>query len=126
MARYGIVPRSEPINAVIFQGTPSQLINLPAFIKGAVAILAVGIGFGYASTQWPVPWFIPVIAVLLVLGGVGLSYLQVKFTEFEIDVNGSLVARVRADTISNSIPKRSSFSTMRSTRCLSSCFFSEF
>jgi hypothetical protein len=46
MARYGIVPRSEPINAVIFQGTPSQLINLPAFIKGALAILAIGIGFG--------------------------------------------------------------------------------
>jgi len=86
MARYGIVPRSEPINAVIFQGTPSQLINLPAFIKGAVAILAIGIGFGYASTQWPVPWFIPVLAVLLVLVGIGLAYLQVKFTEFEIDV----------------------------------------
>src|ERR1700692_4781326 len=85
MARYGIVPRSEPINAVIFQGTPSQLINLPAFIKGAVSILAIGIGFGYASTQWPVPWFIPVLAVLLVLGGIGLAYLQVKFTEFEID-----------------------------------------
>jgi len=85
MARYGIVPRSEPINVVIFQGTPSQLINLPAFIKGAVAILAIGIGFGYASTQWPVPWFIPGLAVLLVLGGIGLAYLQVKFTEFEID-----------------------------------------
>lgn len=55
MTRYGLVPRSEPINAVMFQGTPSQLINLPAFIKGALAILAIGIGFGYASTQWPVP-----------------------------------------------------------------------
>jgi membrane protein YdbS with pleckstrin-like domain len=86
MARYGIVPRSEPINAVIFQGTPSQLINLPAFIKGAVAILSIGIGFGYASTQWPAPWFIPVLAVLLVFVGIGLAYLQVKFTEFEIDV----------------------------------------
>jgi len=48
MARYGIVPRSEPINAVIFKGTPSQLINLPAFIRGALAILAISIGFGYA------------------------------------------------------------------------------
>ena len=86
MARYGIVPRSQPINAVIFQRTPSQLINLPAFIKGALAILAIGIGFGYASTQWPAPLFIPVLAVLLVLGGIGLAYLQVKFTEFEIDV----------------------------------------
>src|ERR1700682_2957334 len=84
MARYGLVPRSVPINAVIFQGTPSQLINLPAFIKGALAILAIGIGFGYASTQWPVPWFIPVLAVLVVLGGIGLAYLQVKFTEFEM------------------------------------------
>jgi hypothetical protein len=50
MARYGIVPRSEHINAMIFQGTPSQLINLPAFIKGAVAILAIGIGFGYCAS----------------------------------------------------------------------------
>jgi uncharacterized membrane protein YdbT with pleckstrin-like domain len=48
--------------------------------------LAIDIGFGYASTQWPVPWFIHVPAVLLVLGGIGLAYLQVKFTEFEIDV----------------------------------------
>lgn len=54
-----LLPRNEPINAVIFQGAPSQLINLPAFIKGAVAILAVRIGFEYVSTQWPVPWFIP-------------------------------------------------------------------
>jgi protein-S-isoprenylcysteine O-methyltransferase Ste14 len=106
MARYGIVPRSEPINAVIFQGTPSQLISLPAFIKGAVAILAIGIGFGYASSQWPVPWFIPVLAVLLVLGGIGLAYLQVKFTEFEIDVEritcrkGILIERCRASSCS--------------------------
>src|SRR5258708_6913567 len=88
MARYGIVPRSEPIHAVIFRGTPSQLINLPTFIKGAVAILAIGIGFGYASTQWPVPWFIPVLAVLLVLVAIGLAYLQVKLTEFQIEVEG--------------------------------------
>jgi uncharacterized membrane protein YdbT with pleckstrin-like domain len=85
MARYGIVPRSAPVNEVIFQGTPSQLINLPAFIKGAFAVLAIGIGFGYASTRWALPWFIPVLAVLLVFGSVGLAYLQVKFTEFEID-----------------------------------------
>ena len=57
MARYGIVPRSEPINAVIFQGTPSQLINLPAFIKGTLAILAIGIGFGYLEIthNFPAP-----------------------------------------------------------------------
>ena len=36
MARYGIVPRSEPINAVIFQATLSQLnltVALPVTYK---------------------------------------------------------------------------------------------
>ena len=58
---------------------------MPA-LEGAVAILAISIGFGYASSQWPVPWFIPVLAVLPVLGGIGIAYLQVIFNEFEIDV----------------------------------------
>jgi uncharacterized membrane protein YdbT with pleckstrin-like domain len=85
MARYGVVPRNVIVNAVIFEGTPSQIINLPAFMKGAIAVIVVYAGYAYATTRWPVPWFLPALAVAFVLGGVGLAYLQVKFTEFVID-----------------------------------------
>jgi uncharacterized membrane protein YdbT with pleckstrin-like domain len=85
MARYDVLPRNEIVNAVIFEGTPSQIINLLAFMKGAIAVIAVCVGYTYATTPWPVPWFLPALTVAFVLGGVGLAYLQVKFTEFVID-----------------------------------------
>lgn len=85
MARYGVVPRNVIVNAVIFEGTPSQVVNLPAFMKGVVVVIAVFVGYAYATTRWPVPWLLPALAVAVVLGGVGLAYLQVKFTEFVID-----------------------------------------
>jgi hypothetical protein len=41
MASYSVVPRNATVNAVIFEGTPSQIINLPAFMKGAIAVIVV-------------------------------------------------------------------------------------
>lgn len=37
MARYGIVARAEIAREVIFSGTPSQVVNLPALIKWLAA-----------------------------------------------------------------------------------------
>ncbi|MFM0514317.1 hypothetical protein [Paraburkholderia sp. RL17-373-BIF-A] len=44
---------------VIFSGTPSQIVNLPAYIKGGVGAIAVFAAYLYALTHWPVPWFAP-------------------------------------------------------------------
>ncbi len=85
MARYGIVPRTESVNAVIFQGGPSQLINLPAFVKGALALIVIAVADHYINSIQPIPGFVPLILFALVLVGLIVAYLQVKFTEFIID-----------------------------------------
>ncbi len=85
MARYGIVSRAETVSPVIFKGAPSQLINLPTFIKGALALIVICVGYTYVSMHQPIPWFIPVILFVLVLAILMVAYLQIRFTEFIID-----------------------------------------
>lgn len=85
MARYDIVTRAEIAREVIFSGTPSQVVNLPTFIKWLVVAALIVAGYVFALTRWPVPWFAPALALLLVGLGVLLVYLQTAFTEFIID-----------------------------------------
>jgi uncharacterized membrane protein YdbT with pleckstrin-like domain len=85
MARYGIVARAEIAREVIFSGTPSQVVNLPAFIKWLVVAALIITGYVFALHRWPVPWFALAIALLLVGLGVLLVYLQTVFTEIIID-----------------------------------------
>ncbi|MDR6449644.1 putative membrane protein YdbT with pleckstrin-like domain [Paraburkholderia terricola] len=85
MARYDIVSRAEIAREVIFSGTPSQVVNLPTFIKWLVVAALIVAGYVFALTRWPVPWFAPALALLLVALGVLLAYLQTAFTEIIID-----------------------------------------
>lgn len=85
MARYGIVPRAEIAREVIFSGTPSQVVNLPAFIRWLFAAAVIVAGYVFALNRWPVPWFAPAIALLLVGTSMLLVYLQTAFTEFIVD-----------------------------------------
>jgi uncharacterized membrane protein YdbT with pleckstrin-like domain len=76
---------SELVQGVIFDGTPSQIINLPVFIKGVVAAGIVIGAYVYAIMHWPVPWFVPALALLLIGVGVVVTYLRTAFTEIVID-----------------------------------------
>jgi uncharacterized membrane protein YdbT with pleckstrin-like domain len=72
-------------DSVIFSGTPSQIVNLPAYIKSVVAAIIVLAGYLYATTRWPVPWFAPVIALVLIGLGVVVAYLRTAYTEIVFD-----------------------------------------
>ncbi|WP_137959697.1 PH domain-containing protein [Burkholderia sp. 4M9327F10] len=85
MARYDIVARAEIAREVIFSGTPSQVVNLPTFIKWLVVAVLIVAGYVFALIRWPVPWFAPAFALLLVGLGVLLVYLKTAFTEIIID-----------------------------------------
>jgi uncharacterized membrane protein YdbT with pleckstrin-like domain len=85
MARFGIVEKAATTRQVIFSGTPSQVINVPAFVKGVVAMIVILAAYIYSIGRWPVPWFVPIAAVGLVIAGVGIAYLQTAFTEIIID-----------------------------------------
>ncbi|MDR6412220.1 UNVERIFIED_ORG: membrane protein YdbS with pleckstrin-like domain [Burkholderia sp. 1595] len=77
--------RLEFVQGVIFNGTPSQVINLPVFIKGAFAAVIVFAAYLYAMMRWPVPWFVPALALFLIGVGVVVAYLRTAFTEIVID-----------------------------------------
>jgi len=77
--------RLEPAQDVIFSGTPSQAINLPVFIKGAFAAVIAFAAHLYAMMHWLVPWFVLVLALLLIGVGVVVAYLRTAFTEIVID-----------------------------------------
>ena len=85
MARFGIVQKTAVAKQVIFSGTPSQVINVPAFAKGVVAMIIILAAYIYSIGRWPVPWFVPIAAVVIVIAGVGVAYLQTAFTEIIID-----------------------------------------
>ena len=55
LARYGIVPRAEIVREVILSGTPSHVVNLPAFIRWLVAGAVTVIGYVFPLNRWPVP-----------------------------------------------------------------------
>lgn len=75
-------------DSVIFSGTPSQVVNRPAYVKRVVAAIIVFAGYLYGTTRWPVPWFAPLIALLMVAIGVVVAYLRTACTEIVIDPAG--------------------------------------
>jgi len=70
---------------VIFSGAPSQVINIPAFLKGGVVIALVGAIHLYASDEFPFQWRLVLIQALAVMLGVGLPFLKTALTEIVID-----------------------------------------
>ncbi|MFM0258173.1 hypothetical protein [Paraburkholderia sediminicola] len=64
------------VPGVIFSGTPSQIVNLPTYIKGGVDAIAVFVAYLYALTRWSVPWFAPVVALLAIAVGAVVAYLR--------------------------------------------------
>lgn len=74
-----------PPKSVIFNGAPSQVINLPALLKGAVVIALIGAIHAATANQFPFDWRIAVVQAVLILGGVGLPFLKTAFTEIVID-----------------------------------------
>ncbi|MFM0068902.1 PH domain-containing protein [Paraburkholderia aspalathi] len=73
------------VQGVIFSGTPSEAINLPVFIKGVVVAVIVIAAYVCALTRWPVPWFVPALALFVIGVGVVVTYLRTAFTEIIID-----------------------------------------
>ena len=70
---------------VIFSGTPSQVVNLPIYIKGAVSAIVVFAAYLHAQTRCLVSWFAPVAALMAIAVGVVVAYLRTAFTEIIID-----------------------------------------
>jgi hypothetical protein len=70
---------------VIFSGTPAQVVNLPTYLKAAAGAIIVFAAYLYTLMRWPVPWFAPVAAFVLIALGVVVSYLRTAFTEIIID-----------------------------------------
>ncbi|CAD6560714.1 hypothetical protein LMG24235_07034 [Paraburkholderia sabiae] len=73
------------VEGVIFSGTPSQVVNLPAYLKGIAGAISVFVAYVYAATRRPVPWYAPLIALLLIAASVVLAYLRTATTEIIID-----------------------------------------
>jgi membrane protein YdbS with pleckstrin-like domain len=73
------------VEEIIFSGTPSQVVNLPAYLKGVVGAIIVLVAYLYAATRWPVQWYAPLIGLLLIAAGVVLAYLRTACTEIIID-----------------------------------------
>lgn len=72
-------------NEVIFNGAPSQVINLPALLKGSAVILIVAIIHVCAAPYFPLQWRLVLVQSLAVLVGVGLPFLKTASTEIVID-----------------------------------------
>ncbi|SIT51722.1 hypothetical protein BN2476_1340010 [Paraburkholderia piptadeniae] len=79
MPRLATVNRERAVTVVeeiIFSGTPSQVVNLPAYLKGVVGAIIVFAAFLYAATRWPVPWYALLIALVVIAASVVLAYLR--------------------------------------------------
>jgi hypothetical protein len=72
-------------NEVIFNGAPSQVINLPALLKGGAVVLVVGMIHVCAAAYFPLQWKLVLVQSLAVLIGVGLPFVKTASTEIVID-----------------------------------------
>ncbi|CAM2152789.1 PH domain-containing protein [Pararobbsia alpina] len=72
-------------NEVIFNGAPSQIINLPALLKGAAVVLVVALIHVCAAAYFPLQWKLVLVQSLAVLVGVGLPFMKTASTEIVID-----------------------------------------
>jgi uncharacterized membrane protein YdbT with pleckstrin-like domain len=70
---------------VIFNGTPSQVINIPAFLKGSVVMVLIGAIHVFASRHFPFNGGVALAQMVAVMFGMGLPFLKTAFTEIVID-----------------------------------------
>lgn len=91
MNELAAVGRGDPVAiapGVIFRGAPAQIINLPTYVKAAAGAIVVFAAYLYALMRWPLPWFAPVVVIVLIVLialGVVMAYLRTAFTEIIID-----------------------------------------
>ena len=70
---------------LIFSGRPSQIINLPACLKGLVIIALIGAIHLFAASTFPFQWRGALAQAIAVLIGVALPFAKTAFTEIVID-----------------------------------------
>lgn len=86
MTQPGLITHDGTAPTIIFKGNPSQVVNAAAIFKGVAAIVVILAATLYASGQhWPLPWGVPLAAVLLVMAIVSFACLRTAFTEIVID-----------------------------------------
>lgn len=72
-------------NQVIFKGAPSQIINIPALLKGS-AVIAVIFGIHLCTAGYfPFQWQLLLAQIVAVMVGVGLPVVKTAFTEIVVD-----------------------------------------
>lgn len=72
-------------NQVIFNGTPSQVINIPAFFKGSMVLALISVIHIYASERIPFQTHLWLAQTVAVLVGAGLSVLKTASTKITVD-----------------------------------------
>jgi uncharacterized membrane protein YdbT with pleckstrin-like domain len=72
-------------NQLIFSGRPSQIINLPACLKGLVVIALIGAIHVLAASTYPFQWRSALAQMIAVVLGVGLPFLKTARTRIVID-----------------------------------------
>jgi uncharacterized membrane protein YdbT with pleckstrin-like domain len=72
-------------NQTIFNGSPSQVINLPALLKGGVVMVLIGVIHLCVSNHFPFQWRVVIAQSVAVMIGVGLPFVKTAFTEIVID-----------------------------------------
>ncbi|WP_158902388.1 PH domain-containing protein [Burkholderia sp. L27(2015)] len=70
---------------LIFDGAPSQVINLPALLKAGAVIVLIGAIHLYASKSFALNWFVLLIQAVAVMAGAVLPFIKTAFTEIVID-----------------------------------------
>ncbi|KVE37230.1 PH domain-containing protein [Burkholderia sp. TSV86] len=71
---------------VIFEGSPSQVVNLPTLTGNALAAVVVLIAGHFASARWHVTPLVGVVPALLLVVRALFACLQTAFVEIRIDV----------------------------------------
>jgi uncharacterized membrane protein YdbT with pleckstrin-like domain len=70
---------------VIYSGTPSQVINIPAFLKGGVVMALVGAIDLVTRGDFQFQWSLVLVQAAAVMIGVALPFLKTASTEIVID-----------------------------------------
>jgi uncharacterized membrane protein YdbT with pleckstrin-like domain len=72
-------------NQMIFNGSPSQVINLPAILKGGVVMALIAAIHFCVSDHFPFQWHVVIAQSIAVMIGVGLPFVKTAFTGIVID-----------------------------------------
>jgi Bacterial PH domain len=80
-----VVATGTPATLELFSGTPSQVINIPAFLKGFVVLAIVGAIDLYASLHTQFHWPVALVHGIAIMTAAVLPCLKTAFTRIVID-----------------------------------------